>query len=167
VFVSNSDQVALLGDKQVPGSLGPRGADLVFETLLKTCQKKTEEITGLELYPTYSYARLYRTGNELLAHTDRPACEISLTIKLGDTENYNWPIYMNDTPVYLNPGDAVLYKGCEIQHRREKCTEPDYFLGQVFIHYVDKNGLYSDYKYDKKENREEFFTKDITRGEVL
>lgn len=151
----------------VPGSLGSRGADIVFETLLKISKEHVEKISGLELYPTYSYARLYRTGNELAEHRDRPSCEISLTIKLGDTGNYNWPIYMGDTPIHLSAGDAVIYKGCEIEHRRDKCLEPDYFLGQVFIHYVDKNGLYSDYKYDNNKDKEQFFVKDITDSEVL
>jgi hypothetical protein len=167
VFIKNSDQQSINGDKQVPGSLGPRGADLVFETLLKASQEKVEKISGLELYPTYSYARLYRTGNELVEHKDRPSCEISVTIKLGDTENYNWPIYMGDIPIYLNSGDAVIYKGCDIAHHRDKCLEPNYYLGQVFVHYVDKNGPHSNYKYDRKEDREQFFVKDITRGEVL
>jgi hypothetical protein len=167
VFIKNSDQQSINGDKQVPGSLGPRGADLVFETLLKMATEKVEKISGLSLYPTYSYARLYRTGNELVEHRDRPSCEISLTLKLGDTENYNWPIYMEDFPVYLNSGDAVIYKGHEINHRREKCLEPNYYLGQVFIHYVDKNGPYTDYKYDGKEDKEQFFVKDITNSEVL
>ena len=40
--------------------------------------------TGLDLCPTYSYARLYKKdGDELKRHKDRPSCEISTTINLG------------------------------------------------------------------------------------
>lgn len=152
------------GDSQfVPGSLGNLNSDLPFETLLKIQKLKVEELTGIELCPTYSFARLYTTGNELPKHKDRPACEISVTAKLGDTENYNWPIFIDGTKIELNVGDAVIYKGCEVMHWREKHEVPGYYLGQVFLHYVDKNGAYSDYRYDKFYQKEEFFTKDITK----
>jgi hypothetical protein len=147
----------------VTGSLGNLGADLTFETLLKIKKTNVEKVTGLELIPTYSFARLYKTGNELQKHKDRPACEISVTIKLGDTKNFNWPIYINGTSVTLDDGDAVIYKGCEVEHWREKHTVPNYFLGQVFLHYVDKNGPYENYKYDQFYQKEEFFIKDITK----
>lgn len=147
----------------VTGSLGNFGADLSFETLLKIKKIDVEKVTGLELIPTYSFARLYKTGNELQKHKDRPSCEISVTIKLGDTKNFNWPIYINGTPVTLDDGDAVIYKGCEVEHWREKHTVPNYFLGQVFLHYVDKNGPYEKFKYDQFYQKEEFFIKDITK----
>ena len=145
----------------VPGSIGGRGADLPFETLLKICKPKIEEVTGLELFPTYSYSRIYTTGNILPKHKDRPSCEISVTIKLGDTGNYNWPILMDGEEIQLNDGDAVIYKGCEVEHWREQLSVPDYYLGQVFLHYVDKNGPNAEFKYDKFFEKEEFFTNNL------
>lgn len=147
----------------VPGSLGNFGSDIPFEVLLKTKKNKVENLTGLELYPTYSFARIYKTGNELQRHKDRPSCEISVTVKLGDTGNYNWPIFVNNSKIELDVGDAVVYKGCDVEHWREKHEIPNYFLGQVFLHYVDKNGKYSDYKYDKFYQKEQFFINDITK----
>ena len=41
------------------------------------------EITGLNLKPTYSYWRLYKTGDVLKRHKDRPSCEVSTTLCLG------------------------------------------------------------------------------------
>ena len=35
--------------------------------------------TGLQLIPTYSYARIYKKGDILKRHKDRPSCEISTT----------------------------------------------------------------------------------------
>jgi hypothetical protein len=44
----------------------------------------------------------------------------------------------------MNEGDAIIYKGCEIDHWRNKCDGPNgYLSGQVFLHYVRKNGQYA------------------------
>jgi hypothetical protein len=59
--------------------------------------------------------------------------------------NYNWPMFIKknnkEIPVYLNPGDMLVYKGHEIEHWREP------FLGinhaQVFLHYNEKNGKFN------------------------
>jgi hypothetical protein len=139
------------GDIQVPGSWGSRHGDLALDALMKMMKPKMEQITGLELWPTYTYTRLYRPGNILEKHTDRPSCEISVTLKLGDTGGYNWPIWMHDSEYALESGDAVVYRGCDLEHWREVCEGPDdYRMGQVFMHYVDKNGPYPEYKYDKR-----------------
>lgn len=143
--------------KQVPNSIGGLGADMTFETLLKISKSKVEQITGLELYPTYSYSRLYQTNNKLDKHTDRPSCEISVSIKLGESNNYNWPLFVNNKEFFLEIGDAVIYKGCEISHWREEVKVNDYMLGQVFLHYVDKNGIYSNFQYDKFYQKAKFF----------
>ena len=53
------------------------------------CNKTAEvsEIIGETVVPTYSFGRIYRQGDKLLEHTDRAACEISLTVHLwGDDE---------------------------------------------------------------------------------
>lgn len=147
----------------VPGSLGNLGAELVFENLLKNKKSTVESVVGTELFPTYSFARIYKTGNELKKHTDRPSCEVSVTLKLGESKKFDWPIFINGTALNLEVGDAVIYKGCEVEHWRETLQEPDYFLGQVFLHYVIKNGEYSSYKYDQHYHREEFFENDLTK----
>jgi hypothetical protein len=139
------------GDIQVPGSWGSRHGDLALDALMKMMKPKMEEITGLELWPTYTYTRLYRPGNTLEKHKDRPSCEISITLKLGDTGGYNWPIWMHDSEYALEAGDGVIYRGCDLEHWREVCEGPDdYRMGQVFMHYVDKNGPYPEYKYDNR-----------------
>jgi len=43
-------------------------ADPVMESLLVLLQKTIEENTGLSVYPTYSFYRVYRPGNELFPH---------------------------------------------------------------------------------------------------
>lgn len=161
VYIAEGDDMAKEGDSMVPGCLGPRSGDLTFDSFLNFMHKRVEDITEKELYPTYTYARLYVTGNEMPKHIDRPACEYSLTLKLGDSGNGNWPIIIADKEVFLEDGDAVLYKGCEVEHWRNKCEIPDYKLGQLFLHYVDKNGPYRAEKYDRYYDKGIYFEKDI------
>ena len=69
-------------DSQVPGSYAKYG-DRLMETLLVKTIDVMQKKTGLKLVPTYSYTRLYRKGNILRRHKDRPSCEISTTLNLG------------------------------------------------------------------------------------
>jgi hypothetical protein len=50
---------------------------------------------------------------------------------------------------YLDPGDAVVYKGCEVVHWREKADGTE-VTAQFMLHYVDQNGPYADFKLDKR-----------------
>lgn len=160
-----SIQMAINGqtdDEQVRGSFGVRHGDPAFDSLMKQMKPKMEELTGLELWPTYTYTRLYRPGNILEKHKDRPSCEVSVTIKLSDTGGYNWPIWMDKTEYKLEDGDAVIYRGCDLYHWREPCEGPEeYRMGQVFMHYVDKNGPYPDFKYDRREFMKPLFESEI------
>jgi hypothetical protein len=140
-------------DTQVPGSHA-RYSDQAMESLLLMLQKMAEENTGLNLYPTYSYYRLYRPGAELKKHKDRPSCEISMTVSLGNhyvEENYDWPIYLNGQECVLNPGDVLFYKGMEVDHWRNifDASEGSWHV-QSFLHYVDADGPNSNWKYDKR-----------------
>jgi hypothetical protein len=119
--------------------------EVVFETLQEKLWPSIEQIIGEELLPTYSYSRLYVNGNTLEKHTDRPECEISVSIQLGRSHHYSWPIYMNGNRIDLAEGDGVLYKGCDVEHWRNVCDGPNgYYSGQVFIHFVRKNGSFAD-----------------------
>ena len=64
-------------------------------TLLEILWPTIEEVIGEEILPSYTYSRLYLNGNELKKHIDRPSCEISLTIQLGRSHHYAWPIFMD------------------------------------------------------------------------
>ena len=119
--------------------------DPLIQTFLTRNKKLIEEQTSLELLETYSFWRCYTYGAELKKHKDRPSCEISATVFVASDKD-KWPIFMGGTEVNLNPGDAVIYKGCDIEHWRET-FEGDYHI-QFFLHYVDKYGKYKDYKGD-------------------
>jgi len=103
-----------------------------------------EKQTDLKLKPIYSFNRIYLSGSDLKRHTDRPACEISASISLVHSyknDDYRWPLYMGDKPIYIKKGDGVIYKGCEIEHWRPVFNQPEgSWHHQLFVHYVDLNG---------------------------
>jgi predicted 2-oxoglutarate/Fe(II)-dependent dioxygenase YbiX len=144
-------------DEQCPLSEAVHGSE-IFDNLLIAMLPYFEEQSGLKLYPTYSYARLYNTqGEELKNHRDRPACEISATITLG-FEGDVWAIYIgnnedksNGTKIEMDVGDAVMYRGMDKWHWREPYFEGKW-QAQVFLHYVDQNGPHAEWKYDKRES---------------
>lgn len=142
-------------DPQVPNSHS-KYSDPAMESMLLHLQPIMEEHTGISLFPTYSYYRVYRNGDELFPHTDRESCEISATLCFNynyDSQVFSWPIYMDGNKVVLNPGDLVIYKGCELTHWREKLNhEEEIWHVQGFFHYVDVNGPYKSFKYDKREH---------------
>lgn len=157
-------------DDQCPISQAVHGAP-VFDSLLEQLTPHFEKFSGKKLYPTYAYARLYNPGEELKVHTDRPSCEISATLTLGFDGDV-WPIYMgdyaepsqgrevttqnnetkwivNESEIKMAVGDAVLYRGMDKVHWRNKYTEGKW-QAQVFLHYVDANGPNAEWKYDKR-----------------
>ena len=145
-------------DEQCPKSQAVHGA-LAFDNLLEQLLPHFEAASGLKLYPTYSYARLYNEQGEVLEnHRDRPACEISATLTLG-FEGDVWSIYMGDdedktinvNKIDMKVGDAVMYRGCDKWHWREPYVEGKW-QAQVFLHYVDQNGPHAEWKYDKRES---------------
>lgn len=136
-----------VGDRLVPLSFSAYALQHT-EMLLASLTDKISNIVNKQLLPTYSYARIYYTGATMPKHTDRHACEVSLSLSLtGDP----WPLwFMLDlpTPVSLSKGSAVVYYGIEVPHWREQYTGPG--CTQVFLHWVDANGPYADWQYDRR-----------------
>jgi|TARA_R110002096_G_scaffold351740_2_gene544757 hypothetical protein len=111
---------------------------------------KVEEVTGnVKLYPTYYYARTYLKDSDMFAHKDRPPCQNSLTMNLGQSHNYPFFIEYEDgkyEEINLKPGDAVIYKGCEWNHYRP-VFEGDWYT-QVFLHWVDDSSENKELRYE-------------------
>tara|TARA_R100001443_G_scaffold111628_1_gene124541 strand:+ start:374 stop:1015 length:642 start_codon:yes stop_codon:yes gene_type:complete len=161
--------IGLMGtwkDQQIPNTYS-HYADPVMETLLVKMLPIMKQHTGLDLVPTYSYARLYKNGDELKRHKDRPSCEISTTLNLGGDP---WPIFIDGTgednvideyknihkpnapagtEVLLDVGDMLVYSGCDLEHWRTPFKGQ--VCGQVFLHYNHLNGPFADKnKFDKR-----------------
>lgn len=138
-------------DEQVPGTPCVYGG-VVLDGLMEELRPVVEHCTGLKLYPTYSYGRLYKNGDALPKHRDRAACEISLSLNLSQSPQDPWPLHIqvgtHDVPVKLRPGDGLLYRGVELTHWREPYAGES--LAQVFLHYVDQNGPFAAEKFDRR-----------------
>ena len=93
-----------------------------FVELLSSKTAKVSKLIGERVLPSYCYARVYTEKCVLEKHTDRPACEVSLTVHLdGDKE---WEFFIEDktgkvNKVVLNMGDAVLYAAQDVPHWRD------------------------------------------------
>jgi len=132
-FISQfTEYFGVWNDEQIPETYS-HYADIVMETLLQKVKPIMEKESGLNLIETYSYARIYKKGDELIRHKDRYSCEISTTMNLGGDD---WPIFLEpDIKVNLSQGDMLMYCGCDLEHWREPFEGED--CAQVFLHYND------------------------------
>jgi hypothetical protein len=153
-FLLRANGLTSQEDPQVPGADVIYGAD-AFETLLARLTQPLSRALGVDLYPTYSFARIYKPGDVLKPHRDRKSCEISATLHLGGKYDALWPIFIRDrkgqdVEVALEVGDALVYRGPELFHWRN-AFEGEWWA-QIFLHYVDKNGEYRDQRFDTRPN---------------
>ena len=129
-------------DQQIPETYS-HYSDIVMETLLQKVKPIMEKESGVKLTETYSYARIYKKGDELKRHKDRYSCEISTTMNLGGDD---WSIFLEPSgeegkkgiEIKLEAGDMLMYRGCDLEHWREPFKGKD--CGQVFLHYNDASG---------------------------
>lgn len=165
-FLKHCKENNLGGDSQAPNSFSEYNYISFLELL---CEKTTEisSIVGETVLPTYTYSRVYKNGSELTYHTDRDACEISLTLHLhGDS---TWPIWI-ETPtgekrcVDLDPGDAMVYLGKIAPHWRY-AYEGEYYT-QVFLHYVRSRGDCAYAYFDKVNEKTKPVTVEPTNIEI-
>jgi hypothetical protein len=165
-FAKNLSQrhaaLALSPDGTVSGA--PAMYDfLPFVRLLVEKIPQIEAVSEERVLPTYTYSRLYGRGHHLLLHTDRDACELSLSLNLD--ADVPWPIWLK-TPtgesvsICLQPGDAVMYLGCQTPHWRDQFEGQ--FCTQVFLHYVFAFGNRSYAYFDKNRVRGD----DVTTAEA-
>ena len=163
--------IGMLGtwsDIQIPNTYSIY-ADHVMETLMVKMLPVMKKETGLQLIPTYSYARLYKKGDILHRHKDRSSCEVSCTLNLGGDP---WPIFIDGTgansilsgsetttvvkpnapkgtKVLLEVGDMLVYSGCELEHWREPFEGN--VCGQVCLHYNHLYGPFAEKnRFDKR-----------------
>ena len=130
------------------------------------------ELTGKRLAPSYAYFRVYQKGDICTVHSDRESCEHSLSMMLGYSDDIVWPFEIGerrydfadacelqkaedfgDEPskqVTLNPGDAILYQGCNYRHGRT-IPNPNRWSAHLFLHWVDLDGPFKDWAFDRQK----------------
>jgi hypothetical protein len=138
-----------LGDRAVPGTPFAYG-DPLLDRLLEQLRPRIEAAVGRRLHPTFSYLRMYKHGDVLRRHRDRPACEFSASLNIGQTPAGTWPLRLQGRTgpraVDLRPGDALIYLGCELRHWRGAFEGER--AAQAFLHYVDADGPSASQRFD-------------------
>ena len=156
-------------EKQVNGSLARYNVPM-YKQLHYLVRKQVEKSLGMDLLPTYFYDRFYYVGQQLNRHSDRPACEVSVTLQISTNSENPWPIWFNrpdgsDGYVVMKNGDAAVYKGCEREHwrdplesrynrmqrrlRKVRRMEDDTYHHQIFLHYVNSQGPFVHFANDR------------------
>lgn len=156
-------------EKQVNGALARYNVPM-YREIHYIVRKKIEEHLGIDLLPTYFYDRFYYVGQQLKRHSDRPACEVSVSLQISTNSSNPWPIWFEcpdgtESYVLMKNGDAAVYKGCEREHWRDpllskhskmknlwrtiRRKEDDTYHHQVFLHYVNAQGPFVHYANDR------------------
>ena len=153
-------------DEQIPNTFSCYG-DFFMQTLMMKVLPIMQQHTDMNLMPCYTYTRIYKKGDKLRRHIDRPSCEISTTLHLGGEP---WPIFLDPTgtksvinekkeihkpnapkgiPITLEVGDMLVYSGCDLEHWREPFEGDN--CAQVFLHYNNIDGPFgTQNKFDKR-----------------
>lgn len=141
-YTLNNMEAGTLKDPQALGSPSFYQDKTMIE-LHKKLLPKTEALLKRKLFPSFCYYRTYRTGAVLKAHKDRKACEISISLNLGQ-QGELWDLWLldhdeNARNITLAPGDALIYRGCKLSHWRGKLTNAD-FVSQTFFFFNEPKG---------------------------
>lgn len=137
------------------GDTYERGGYVVYEAFLDVFSLFVSEALGGRYLPSFSYSRAYKKDSSLLRHVDRKGCEVAVSIPLSIDKNNPWPLYVsldknaNGTPIHLNIGDALIYKGHEVFHWREPYQGSEQV--QLFMFCVEEDGPNHAFKYDGRE----------------
>ena len=156
-------------EQQVAGSLARYGHPmyLAAHTAIRLI---LEDIIGEKLYSSYYYDRFYFAGQELKRHSDRDACEVSVSVQISTNRVTSWPFCIQtrtgeNHAINLENGWGMVYMGCEREHWRSPlksrhsslgkiankilCRQDDTYHHQIFFHYVRANGLRAQYAWDR------------------
>jgi hypothetical protein len=142
-------------DDQCPSSLS-LGGDAALDAMLEWIRPEVSRLVGFDLAPTYSYTRQYARGDVLTRHTDRAACEISVTVSIqipkgaGPSVMRLKPPNSDETKVEMFEGDGCVYAGTEVVHWRDRFRDGGYI--QLFLHFIAKHGRnYPRLMFDERE----------------
>lgn len=129
------------------------------------------EKASRDLLPSFSFFRLYFAGDICRVHSDRPACEVSLSLTLAYSEGLPWELSIARTGVKdrqtivddfgdepheaftTMPGDGVLYYGSNHRHGRVT-PNPNRWSAHLFLHWVARDGPHSDEAFERLELRD-------------
>jgi len=124
------------------------------------------QVADCELIPTYAYFRAYQQGDVCRVHSDRPACEHSLSLTMHLADDRPWALCVEKrrieapepiqpdfggqdfTPLPMSAGDGVMYRGVDHRHGRID-PNPNSWSAHLFMHWVDAKGPHADQAFDQ------------------
>lgn len=112
-----------------------------LDDLAEFVRSKISQYLNQQLFNTYNYCRIYKSGEILEPHKDKNQCEVAVSLTLHTDNEKIWPIWLysnqeqKSVEVILNVGDVLIYKGYELLHWRNKFNGPEEQI-QAFLFYA-------------------------------
>lgn len=124
------------------------------------------EKTESDLLPSFSYFRLYFGGDICRVHSDRSACEISLSLTLAYSDGLPWELSIAEHPAtdcyavdddfgdepyrsfVSEPGDGILYFGSDFRHGRTR-PNPNRWSAHLFLQWVARGGPHENEAFER------------------
>jgi hypothetical protein len=112
---------------------------------------------GCELLPSFAYFRMYFHDDVCRVHSDRPACEVSLSVTIGYSDGRPWDLSIGTASDFdataiddnfgkepfrsyrMQPGDGLLYQGSRRRHGRI-VPNPNRWSAHLFLQWIDPAG---------------------------
>ena len=113
-----------------------------YQKIYTELRKKLEGIIGRKLSKTFYYDRFWFSGNQLKKHLGPAQGEIMVVISISTNLKRPWPFVIKtrdqytdknktailvpgtESAINLEPGDGIIFKGCERPHWRDTFPEP-------------------------------------------
>ena len=135
-------------DPIMPGAFAMY-SPVCFEAMGQTIKPMVEDTVKCKLWQTFSYARVYVKGTNLVRHRDRTSGEWVANVCIT-RDNVDWPFYIElegkSHQILLEQGDMIIFRGHKDFHWRPKYTGD--LQIQAFVSYVDQEGSYKQNKWD-------------------
>ncbi|HEY2706577.1 MAG TPA: hypothetical protein VGI95_00860 [Caulobacteraceae bacterium] len=133
----------LAPDEHCPNSPAAYG-DPALDAVLEWLRPEVGRQVGCDLASTFSFTRLYAKDEVLERHTDRPECEVSVSICIerpgdaGPSVLRLKSLAGDEAAVEMREGDGCIYAGRDVEHWREPVPADGYV--QLFLHYIRVDG---------------------------
>ena len=130
------------GDAQCKSSQGFYGG--LPDHIIEKFHPIVAEFAQCNVNYSYNYSRTCPHGEVLPIHKDRTACQFSVTVNIHNT-TIPWPFWVTHPGTQesqsfeMQPGDCLLYLGCEVPHWREYNQGQE--VCQSFIHFCDDDSF--------------------------
>ena len=135
-------------------------------------RKKLQTVLDAKLYGSFYYDRFYFEGQKLNKYIDQDSAEIIVRMNISNNLEEPWPVHLKTPDTYtdkqksailvpgeekkidLEPGDALIYKGCERpvwrdvipqnkNNRKLFGKKKEYYYHEIAFNFVLANGIRS------------------------